>query len=304
MPLPIVVLETITPVFFVILLGFLIGKKITIDIKTISFLAIYVLTPALFFTSLVNTNITGGEFLQIFIFIVFLTLCIMALVNIWTRAGKINTETKQGLLLSTVFPNSGNFGLPIVLVAFGTLGFERGIIFAMLQNLLQNTLGVFLACNSHLNTRQSFLKVLRMPGFYALILGLGLRGLNIVPPNVIMGPLRLVGQAAIPLTLITVGVQLSNIKLGAEPWFIGGASFIRLLVSPLIGFLFLYFFFDYTSLTSRVILLQAACPVAATTTMLAIQFDSRPDIVSNSALITTILSIVTVSVLLLFLIPL
>jgi malate permease and related proteins len=304
MPLPIVVLETVTPVFFVIALSFIIGKKIEIDIKTISFLAIYILTPALFFTSLVNTNITGGEFAQIFIFIVFTTFCIMVLVNIWTWAGKINMETKQGLLLSTVFPNSGNFGLPIVLVAFGALGFERGIIFAMLQNLLQNTLGVFFACNSHLSARQSLLKVARMPGFWALLLGLGLRGLNIMPPNVVMGPLRLIGQAAIPLTLITLGVQLSKIKLGAEPWFIGGASLIRLIAAPLIGFLFLYFFFDYTSLTSRVILLQAAGPVAATTTMLAIQFDSRPDIVSNSALITTVLSLLTVSVLLFFIMAL
>ncbi len=304
MPLLIVILETITPVFFIIVLSFIIGKKIAIDVKTISFLTIYILTPALFFTSLVNTNITGGEFAQILIFIVFTSLCLMVLVNIWTRAGKIDTETKQALLLSTVFPNSANFGLPIVLVAFGTLGFERGIIFAILQNLLQNTLGVFIACNSHLDTRQSFLKVLKMPGFWAMILGLGLRGLNMVPPNVIMGPLRLMGQAAIPLTLITLGVQLSKIKLGAQPCIIGGASLIRLIAAPVIGFLFLYFFFDYTSLTSRVILLQAACPVAVTTTMLAIQFDSRPDIVSNSVLITTILSILTVSALLFFIIPL
>jgi malate permease and related proteins len=110
--------------------------------------------------------------------------------------------------------------------------------------------------------------------------------LNLMPPNVVMGPLRLMGQAAIPLTLITLGVQLSKIKLGATlvyrrrlPYSLDCRSRHRLSLS--------LFLLDYTSLTSRVILLQAAGPVAATTTMLAIQFDSRPDIVSNSALITT-----------------
>lgn len=304
MQLSIMVLETISPVFFVIALGYIVGKKTVIDIKTISFLAIYILSPALFFTSLVNTTITGSEFFQIFIFIVIMTACITALVNLWAWKSKFDSETKQGLLLSTVFPNAGNYGLPIILIAFGTQGFERAIIFAVLQNLLQNTLGIFFASKGHSDTRQSFINVLKMPGFWALILGLGLRAIKLMPPNVIITPISLMGQAAIPVTLITLGIQLSKVQLGAQPRIIAGTASIRLIAAPIIGFLFIYLFFDYTSLTSLVILIQAACPVAATTTMFAIQFNARPDIVSNSALISTILSIFTISLLLYLVMPL
>jgi predicted permease len=298
------VLETILPVFFVIATGYLVSKKAAIDIKTISFLSIYVLSPALFFTSLVNTTITSSEFFQIFIFILLMALSLTVLVEYWVWKGRIDTETKQGLLLSTVFPNAGNYGLPIILIAFGTQGFERGIIFAVLQNLLQNTLGVFFASKGHSDTKDSFINVMKMPGFWALVLGLGLRSMNLTPPDLVMTPLSLMGQAAIPVTLITLGIQLSKVQIGSEPKLIAGTTFIRLVAAPIIGFLYIHLFFDYTSITSLVILLQAACPVAATTTMFAIQFNARPDIVSNSALISTVLSIVTVSILLFFLMPL
>lgn len=304
MSLPLKIFETVSSVLVVIMLGFTIGKKVAIDVKTVSFLTIYLLSPALFFSSLVNTTITLDEFIQIFIFILLMALSLTLLVEYWAWKGKIDTETKQGLLLSTVFPNAGNYGLPIILIAFGAQGFERGIIFAVLQNLLQNTLGVFFASRGHSDTKESFINVMKMPGFWALVLGLGLRSMSLTPPDLVMTPLSLMGQAAIPVTLITLGIQLSKVQLGSEPKLIAGTTFIRLVAAPIIGFLFMYFFFDYTSLTSLVILLQAACPVAATTTMFAIQFNARPDIVSNSALISTVLSIVTVSILLFFLMPL
>lgn len=293
-----IVVQTVLPVFIVTAIGYMVGKAVPINAKPISFLAVYVLSPSLFFHSLVNTSITGPEFLQIMIFIALLTISIVLLVRLWARITSMSTLTERSVMLSTVFPNSANFGLPIVLYTFGTAGFERGIIFAVLQNLLQNTLGVYLASNSHLNARESLLNMLRMPGFWAMVLGLGLKALRVAPPDIIMNPLKLIGQAAIPVTLLTLGIQLAKVKLGAEPLLVGGSSVIRLVGSPLIGILILTLFFDPSILTSKVILLQSACPIAVTTTMLAIQFDARPEIVSNAALITTVVSIITISVLL------
>jgi len=291
----------VLPVFLVIGVGYLIGRLTEIALKPISFLAVYILTPALFFNSLVNTNLTGAEFLQIACFIILLTLGIMLVIKIWSRLAGMDPATEQSVMLSTVFPNSGNFGLPIILYAFGTAGFERGVIFAVLQNLQQNTLGVYFASNSHLSARDSLINVLKMPGFWALVMGLGFKALGIMPPELIMASVQLLGQAAIPLMLLTLGIQLSQVKLGAEPVLVGGSSFIRLVISPLIGLAILFLIFDPAALTSRVILLQSACPIAVTTTMLAIQFDARPEVVSNAALTTTMASVLTISFLLAFL---
>jgi len=291
----------VLPVFLVIGIGYLIGRLTEIALKPISFLAVYILTPALFFNSLVNTNLTGAEFLQIAVFIILLTLGIILVVKIWSRLTRMDPNTERSVLLSTVFPNGGNFGLPIILYAFGAAGFERGVIFAVLQNLQQNTLGVYFASNSHLSARDSLINVLKMPGFWALVMGLGFKALGIIPPELIMASVQLLGQAAIPLMLLTLGIQLSQVKLGAEPVLVGGSSFIRLVISPLIGLAILFLIFDPAALTSQVILVQSACPIAVTTTMLAIQFDARPEVVSNAALTTTMASVLTISFLLAFL---
>ncbi|HAA89230.1 MAG: Auxin Efflux Carrier [Thermoanaerobacterales bacterium 50_218] len=297
-----VVLQTVFPVFVMIAIGYILGKITEIDIKPIAFLSIYVLAPALFFSSLVKTNLTAAEFFQIVGFIILLSSGTILLVKLWGKIEGWDPKTVKSVLLATLFPNCGYFGLPVLLFAFGEAGFERGIIYCVFMNLLHNTLGVYLAAQTHLSPRESLINVLKMPGLWAMSLGLGLTSLELTPPEMILKPLEMMGEAVIPVMLVTLGVHLARVRVGANIWLAGKVTTLRLVVAPLIGLLILYLFFDPTSLTSKVALVESACPVAVASTMFSIQFNARPELVSTAALTSTIASIFTFALILHFLV--
>ena len=293
-----VVLEIIMPVFAVIALGFCVHKKIHMSIDTLSFLAVYILAPALFFDSIIDSELTGTEFLQVFVFMVLLTACLMIMIKLWSKLTGVDNEIEKSVSLSTLFPNTGNYGLPVVMYAFGSVGFEIGVIYTALESLKQNTVGVYLASNARVDAWSSLIRILKMPGFWAVLLALGARGIDFMPPDLIMAPVKLLGEAMIPILLFTLGCQLAEIKLGEEKRLVLSTSFVRLVLSPGLGFFILYYLFDITTVTSQVLLVQSATPAAVVTTMLAIRFDARPDIVSSATLISTLISVITVSILL------
>ncbi len=293
-----VVLQTVFPVFVMIAIGYALGRITEIDIKPIAFLSIYVLAPALYFCSLVKTSLTAPEFLQILCFIILLSIGTTLLVKVWGKIEGWDPKTEKSVLLAALFPNCAYFGLPVLLFAFGKAGFERGVIYCVLMNLLSNTLGVYLAAQAHLSPKESLINVLKMPGLWAMALALGLTSLELTPPEMILKPLQMMGEAVIPVMLVTLGIHLAKVKVGANIWLAGKVTILKLVVAPLIGLLILYLFFDPSSLTSKVALVESACPVAVASTMFSIQFNARPELVSTAALTSTIASIFTFALLL------
>jgi predicted permease len=270
-----VVLQTVFPVFVMIAIGYALGRITEIDIKPIAFLSIYVLAPALYFCSLVKTSLTAPEFLQILCFIILLSIGTTLLVKVWGKIEGWDPKTEKSVLLAALFP-----------------------IYCVLMNLLSNTLGVYLAAQAHLSPKESLINVLKMPGLWAMALALGLTSLELTPPEMILKPLQMMGEAVIPVMLVTLGIHLAKVKVGANIWLAGKVTILKLVVAPLIGLLILYLFFDPSSLTSKVALVESACPVAVASTMFSIQFNARPELVSTAALTSTIASIFTFALLL------
>ncbi|QUH27069.1 AEC family transporter [Serpentinicella alkaliphila] len=120
-----------------------------IEVKTQSRLALYVFNPALNFNSMITTKTDNEVFTKVLMFAILLFVTFTILVYLCNHfLFKFSQDMRSALLLSTTFPNSGNFGLPIILFAFGQIGFDRAVVFTVFQSFIMNSIGVYFASNS------------------------------------------------------------------------------------------------------------------------------------------------------------
>lgn len=293
-----VFIEVITPVFLIVCVGWIFGKLTKAPVETPALLTLYIFIPCLFFISMMEAKLDAADYLLIFAYSIILFFLATGVVLIVARFAKYGSVKQNALVLSSCFPNSGNYGLPIILFAFTETGFDRALIFAVTQVFLVNSAGVFFASHKGTSIIQSLKRILGFPGFIAIIAAIILRTLEIEIPILLIRPLRMLGQAAIPTLLIMLGLQLEKIHTVPDLSFVSLASIIKLIVYPLIGFVLTVILFGGNDLTSKVLLVISAAPAGVSPTLLAVKYNTEPQLVSAVTFVTTIASIFTVSLLL------
>lgn len=296
------IINVVLPVFILLGIGFLIGKFMPINSKSVSDLSIYVFSPALFFHSVTTSELSLGDLGKIVLFALALFLLFGLFVKIFGSVFKWSMNYQNTIMLASAFPNTGNYGLPIVLFAFGEEGLTVAIIYVVMQSLLMNSAGVFYASNHEkVHKKDILLTIVRMPGFIAIIIGLLMKIAGVQVPEVIGNATGLLGQAAVPTLLTLLGITLASIQIKNVIRFISTATLLKLVVFPAIGFLLLSLFYPLDSVEAKVLLVSVATPTAATTTLLAIKFDMNPDLVSSAMFVSTMASIITIPLLLVIL---
>lgn len=296
------IINVILPVFILLGIGFFVGKYMDINSKSVSDLCIYIFSPALFFHSVTTSSLDLGDLGKIVLFALSLFLLFAVLVKLLGLLFGWTLSYQNTMMLASAFPNTGNYGLPIVFFAFGDEGMAIAIIYVVMQSLLMNSAGIFYASNHEKTPRKDiFFTIVRMPGFIAIMIGLILKIGGIAVPEAIGNATGLLGQAAVPVLLTLLGITLASIQIKNVLKFIGTAAILKLIAFPAIGFLLLVWLYPAGSLESKVLLIAVATPAAATTTLLAIKFDMNPDMVSSAMFVSTLASIITIPILLLVL---
>ncbi|MBZ4655278.1 MAG: hypothetical protein JG781_2637, partial [Peptococcaceae bacterium] len=231
--------------------------------------------------------------LTLFFLFVLLTRLVSKLVH-------YDLKTGNALILASGFPNAGNYGLPILLFAFGEIGMAIGVIFMAVQQILMNSAGVYYASSSQFGKKEAMLNVLRVPGFIAVLSALLLKMADFKLPVLLDRPLMLLGNAAIPCLLALLGMNLAAVKINKSYKFVLLATFMKLTVFPLLGLILIVPLFSLSTIYGKVLFICSACPTATTITLLATQFDNEPALISTVALVTTVISVLTVSTALYF----
>ena len=293
----------ILPVFIIFTIGYIGQKLIGFDIKSISTAALYLMSPFLAFRTFFTNELTMDYF-YIILFCLLLTVILLAIVWVTGIMMKATRPQLSAMILGGVFMNSGNYGAPVVLFAFGAVGFDYAVIMMVFQSLLMNTIGIFFASiggEEKATLQQSIQRVIRMPLIYAAVLGVVLQLFAVSVPKPVMEGISLVADASIPTVMLVLGMQLAAISRKRVAYrYVSAVTVIRMVASPLIAAGILYFM-PVSDLLKAVIILQSAMPAAANTTMFALQFGTEPDLVSFTTFITTIISIITIPFVLFFL---
>ncbi|WP_449355457.1 AEC family transporter [Virgibacillus natechei] len=291
-------LNVILPIIAVFAAGFILQRIRIMDVKSVSTITLYILSPALVFSSLYDADFDRGYMvIVIFMFVLFF---LMVLLNkILAKLLNWQPSIESAAILSTGFMNSGNYGLPVVLFSVGNVAMPYAVFIMIVQSLMNNFFGIYYASRSTSGMKRAFKNVLKMPTTYAALLAFIFQYFSWGPlPESVHSTIAMVGDAAIPVMMIMLGMQLASITSINLNWQVITSSVVlKMVISPLIAFGFIYFV-GVDPIIGAVIVIISAMPTAATTTMYAIEFDTEPDLVSSITFVATLVSIVSVTVLL------
>ncbi len=186
------------PITLVVVLGMVWGRLRKAESKTLADVNLYLGVPCLLFTSLVSHPPAPGLILQVagIMAIVFSSLYALCKVTGLTKRTPVQ-------VLAVMFPNAGNLGIPVALLAFGPEARAISIVFFSINSMLHFTWGFHLA-GMKVNIRN----FLSLPLIYAVALGLTLGYMGLALPPMVMEAVKMTGDIAIPLMLITLGMHL------------------------------------------------------------------------------------------------
>jgi malate permease and related proteins len=286
--------NNILPSFIAIGLGVILARTMAVDLRPISRMALYVLTPCLVFSALIKSEVAGGEVTRVLVFLILVTAGIGVLSWGVARMLGLNQVRENALLLSTMFSNAGNMGLSVLLFAFGQGGMDAGLIYYVGSALLNHTVAAYLASRGKNSIRDSVLNMLKLPSLYAAVAALVLREVGIATPDFLAKPVALVGNAAVPVLLLLLGMQLARTRIRGDLTLIGLATLIKLVVTPMVG-IALAIPLGLTGLTRAVCVTEASMPTAVTTIMMSIEFEADPDFVTSVVFLSTLLSAITLT---------
>lgn len=299
-----VFINVIFPVLIILLLGFIVGKFFDIQIKTLSTLALYILTPALMFYVIYSyENFFHIVTLKMFLAITLIVIVVIVLVELMARIFKIPKTTKTALMLTLMLSNSGNFGLPINEYAYGEQGFIIASLIMLVYSFYTNTAGIFVAASDKSDRKKALLKTFSVPIFYAMLLGLILNYFKVPIPEQILKPIKTVGMSAIPLNLLILGINLTRINFQEikKHWaIVGTASVVKLAVIPFFAY-FLLKAIGITGMEFKVTLTQIAMPSAVYSSILAAHYEGDAPLTSAIVLVSTLLSLVSLSLVIMLL---
>lgn len=274
----------------IILIGFIAGKTLLIELQTLSQLTVYIMAPALVVDSFYRTTVSfassAGILLTFFLASFILYLVVKAIAHLL----KWSTPMTKSLIASALFPNTGNLGLPLVTFILGTPGLERAIIYLVGSTILMFGVAPSLLKGNNISFDLSF--TLKLPLFWAIILGLGLRFFAVKIPFNMDYSIQQLGLASIPLGLIILGIQLSktSVQFGFNEIL---ATTARLVLAPLITYA-IGIAFHLQPLDLKVSVLQSAMPAAVNTVVLTTEFGGEPLYAARTIVLSTLASFVTI----------
>ena len=299
--------EVLLPIVVIAGMGYMIEGAFPLDPRTLNRVSLYVLSPCLLFATLLRTEISGAEALRLSLLMLLVVVSMCMCAYVVARVMQLSAAQRSGFMLATTFMNSGNYGLPATRFAFGEVGFQYAVVGYLTQAFLSQTLAVYVASVGGGDRRAALTQVLRMPMIYAALLAIVLRllGLQLDESNgsVALGlfrGVRMLADATLPFLLLILGMQLRRRKPLGSFGPLGTATALRLVVSIPIAFGVAYLL-GLSDLALRVGIMQAAMPTAVNTTILALEFDTWPHFVSNVVVATTVGSLITLTLLLVFL---
>lgn len=295
-----ILVNNVLPLTIMMILGIILQKAFSLDIRTLSKLSFYLFTPAIIFKLLYTTEISAQLIGQVLLFFFLFMAAQYIVLEIVIRLKGYKGGMKAAMRNSVLFYNSANYGIPLNQLAFAgnTYTLSVQILIMMMQSLVPNTYGIY-AVNAHrAKLRDIWRTIASMPVIYVIPVAFALRGWNVPIPDFIYTPLDYVANAFIGTALLTLGVQLGSMswkiskRLAVD---IGISVVLRLVGGPLLAWLIVWLL-GLPELMGAALIVSSAVPTALNSVLLAVEFDNEPEFASQAVFVSTLFSIVTVTV--------
>ena len=281
--------EVIFPVFFVVGIGYYLGKKNPkIDTSFITNFGANIGSPAIVFYSVATTGLSLDVFRSYFLYY------LLAIISFSFIGMIFLSFMKKDVIMELppfILPNTGNMGLPICLFAYGSQGLGVAGAISSLIILFHFTLGVFLA-----SKKFNFEIIVKSPSFYAIVISVLFLYFDIEAPNFIVNTTMLLTYATIFLILMSLGIALTRLKVFSFYKALI-SSFARVIIGPIIGFLIIKSF-NLSGYAAGVLLIQCSMPSAVLNYLVGSMYSPKKvvDNIASMIVVSTVLSFVTIPI--------
>ena len=281
--------EVIFPVFFVVGIGYFLGKKNPkIDTSFITQFGANIGSPAIVLYSVTTTGLTLSVFSEYFFyyFLAIIGFSIIGIIFLIFLKKDIIMELPPFIL-----PNTGNMGLPICLFAYGNEGLGVAGAISSLIILFHFTVGVFLA-----SKKLNFEIILKSPAFYSVLVSVLILYFQIPVPNFIVNTTMLLTYATIFLILMSLGIALTRLKVFSFNKALI-SSIARVILGPVVGLTLIYLF-NLNGIAAGVLLIQCSMPSAILNYLVGSMYSPKTviDSIASTIVVSTILSFITIPI--------
>lgn len=271
----------IGPIILITLIGFILGKsQVGLQTRTLSSVVILVATPALVFSTLTSMHVdleTIGKMASAAL------LSLMIAGGISTVVLLISGASIRSFLPSLMLPNSGNMGLPLVVLAFGPEAARLGISFFFVVALVQYSVGISISSGS-----MRISDMAKQPLIYSVMLVMLVIIFDLSVPQVVLKTTEMLGGMMIPSMLILLGTSLATLKISDL-----GQSLIlalaRLAIGIIAGIAVIYTL-GLTGTAAGIVLLMTCMPSAIVTYVFAERYQQSPTRVAGAVVMSTLLT--------------
>ncbi len=278
-------------------LGYLVQKRVGLDLPTLTRLNFYVFVPAFLFVNIYESKLSPAELGRIALhFAIFFPL--MGLIA-WGLASALGMgeRMKRALTASVIFYNSGNYGIPVAQLAFSgaVLPLQVQAAMVMLQNISTFTVGVFIMAGGRGERKRDTLReIFKLPMIYMLALAGLMRYFGLAPLPPINTALHFLSAALVPVAVVTLGAQMAGLKAPKFGRDLALSLTLRLVAAPILGFV-LVWALGIKGLLAQSLMVSTSFPTAVNSALLALQFENEPEFAAAAVFYSTIISTLTVS---------
>jgi predicted permease len=280
------ILGIILPVFSIVAVGYVWGRRVRPDMTMVNRISMNVLAPALIFSALSSKSFDVAAYQRLMVGCVGVVLGSGLLAWPVARAMRVDWKT---LVPPMMFNNCGNMGLPLSALAFGEAGFPAMVALFSISNLLQFTLGTWM-----LDRRARFGSLARSPMVVATFAGFAFAIAHPPLPDWIATAFKLTGDGLIPLMLLALGVRLTDMR-----WNDAGLGVVGAIVCPATGVvmaLALAPLLGLDALQRGLLVLFGSLPPAVLNFMVAEHYRQEPGKVASIVLIGNLAAIASIPI--------
>ena len=293
MNLALTVLNITAPVFLLAAVGF-VWVKLGFEyrVEFVTRMAMTLAVPCLIFVALMKTEIAPEALAALSMASFVAYGLVMAGCFILVKLAKLNTQT---YLAPLIFGNTGNLGLPLALFAFGEVGLGYAVVVFAVMAILSFTIGIWMVAGAG-----SFKRVAQEPLVGATLLGALFLWQGWQTPAFLTNAIELIGQMAIPMMLITLGVAVARLETKALT--LAGLLSVAKVAICVSAAAAAAMWFGLGPIATGVLIVQVATPVAVTSYLLAEKYGADAQPVAGLVVASTLLSVLALPLILAFVI--
>ncbi|WP_323703768.1 AEC family transporter [Mammaliicoccus sp. Dog046] len=292
-----ILLTVVVPIFLMTALGYVLQKRVKLDLRTLAKLNINVFVPGFIFAKFYKSDLAVHLLFYIVIFFLIYIIILYIVALLTSKLQKLDKGKETTLMNSVLFFNSGNYGAPLNDIVFKSdpVAMSAQVIILTLQNVFTFTYGIFAIQSVQVGKLKALLNYFKMPIIYALVIAIILNYNHIAIPGFLWTTVSYLSDAMIAVALILLGAQIANIKLRFK-W---SSSYIyiviRLVVGPAIAFVIIKCM-GLDGIIAQTLFIASAMPTSVNSSVIAQEYDNYPELAAELVFLSTLFSSITVVV--------